>query len=154
MFEGFRVLELGTWVMVPSAATVLADFGADVIKVEHPRTGDPGRGRAAGSAKQGEVSVFVEQTNRGKRSIGLDIAVPEAREVLYKLASTCDVFMTSFLPPARQKYLIDVEHIREHNPRIVYARADAVGVRGPEAGKPGFDFSVFWARSGFQSAAR
>ena len=113
MFEGFRVLELGTWVMVPSAATVLADFGADVIKVEHPRTGDPGRGRAAGSAKQGEVSVFVEQTNRGKRSIGLDIAVPEAREVLYKLASTCDVFMTSFLPPARQKYLIDVEHIIE-----------------------------------------
>jgi crotonobetainyl-CoA:carnitine CoA-transferase CaiB-like acyl-CoA transferase len=154
VFEGFRVLELGTFVMVPSAATVLADFGADVIKVEHPITGDPARGRVGGNAgaKQGEVSLFVEQTNRGKRSVGLDIAVPEAREALYKLASTCDVFMTSFLPPARQKYRIDVEHIREHNPRIIYASADAVGVKGPESGKPGFDFSVFWARSGFQSA--
>jgi crotonobetainyl-CoA:carnitine CoA-transferase CaiB-like acyl-CoA transferase len=154
MFEGIRVLELGTWVMVPAAATVLADFGAEVIKVEHPRTGDPGRGLVTGgvSPKAGTVTLFTEQVNRGKRSVGLDVSSSEGREVLYKLASTCDVFVTSFLPDARRKHQIDVEHIRAHNPEIVYVRADAVGVRGPESGKPGYDFSVFWGRSGFLDA--
>jgi crotonobetainyl-CoA:carnitine CoA-transferase CaiB-like acyl-CoA transferase len=154
MFEGYRVLELGTWVMVPAAATVLADFGAEVIKVEHPRTGDPGRGLVTGgvSPKSGTVTLFVEQVNRGKRSVGIDVSTAAGREVLYTLAETCDVFMTSFLPDARQKHHVDVEHIRAHNPDIVYVRADAVGVRGPEAGKPGYDFSVFWGRSGLLDA--
>jgi crotonobetainyl-CoA:carnitine CoA-transferase CaiB-like acyl-CoA transferase len=153
MFEGYRVLELGTWVMVPCAAMVLADFGADVIKVEHPRTGDPGRGMVGAGPKAGEVSLFVELTNRGKRSVGIDVSTDAGREVLYKLASTCDVFMTSFLPDARRKHRIDVDDIRAHNPDIVYVRADAVGLRGPESGKPGYDFSVFWGRSGFLDAA-
>ena len=144
MFEGYRVLELGTWVMVPAAAMVLADFGADVIKVEHPRDRRPGRGMVGAGPKAGEVSLFVELTNRGKRSVGIDVSTDAGREVLYKLASTCDVFMTSFLPDARRKHHIDVDDIRAHNPDIVYVRADAVGLLGPESGKPGYDFSVFW----------
>ncbi|HLY84119.1 MAG TPA: CoA transferase, partial [Acidimicrobiales bacterium] len=150
MFEGFRVVELGTWVMMPSAATVLAEFGADVIKVEHPRGGDPFR--ASSLARQGDVNLAVEQVNRGKRSVGLDLSVAEGRELLYKLVASSDVFMTNFLPGARQKYRFDVEHIRAHNPDIVYVRGSSVGVRGAEADRPGFDFTVFWARSGFQSA--
>jgi crotonobetainyl-CoA:carnitine CoA-transferase CaiB-like acyl-CoA transferase len=150
VFEGVRVIDAGTWVMVPAASVMLADFGADVVKVEHPRTGDPSRGLTTGgvSPKRGSVDLMVEQTNRGKRSIGLDFATPEGREVLYKLVESADVFLTSFLPPARQKLLIDVEHIRARNPRIIYARADAVGPNGPEGGKPGYDAAVFFGRAG------
>jgi crotonobetainyl-CoA:carnitine CoA-transferase CaiB-like acyl-CoA transferase len=136
--------------MVPAASVMLADFGADVVKVEHPRTGDPSRGLTTGgvSPKRGSVDLMVEQTNRGKRSIGLDFATPEGRDVLYKLVESADVFLTSFLPPARQKLQIDVEHIRARNPRIIYARADAVGPHGPEGGKPGYDAAVFFGRAG------
>jgi crotonobetainyl-CoA:carnitine CoA-transferase CaiB-like acyl-CoA transferase len=150
MFDGYRVLELGTWVLVPAAATVLADFGADVVKIEHPRRGDPQRGLSTGGVTRdlGGVSIAMEQTNRGKRSVGLDVAVAEGREVLYELASRSDVFMTSFLPAARKKLQIDVEHIRARNPDIIYVRADAVGPRGPEGGKPGYDSAVFFGRAG------
>jgi crotonobetainyl-CoA:carnitine CoA-transferase CaiB-like acyl-CoA transferase len=150
MFDGYRILELGTWVLVPAAATVLADFGADVIKIEHPRRGDPQRGLSTGGVTPNldGVSIAMEQTNRGKRSVGIDVAVAEGREVLYELASRSDVFMTSFLPAARQKMQIDVEHIRARNPDIIYVRADAVGPRGPEGGKPGYDSAVFFGRAG------
>jgi crotonobetainyl-CoA:carnitine CoA-transferase CaiB-like acyl-CoA transferase len=150
MFDGYRILELGTWVLVPAAATVLADFGADVIKIEHPRRGDPQRGLSTGGVTPNVdgVSIAMEQTNRGKRSVGLDVAVAEGREVLYELAARSDVFMTSFLPAARRKLQIDVEHIRARNPDIIYLRADAVGPRGPEGGKPGYDSAVFFGRAG------
>jgi len=150
MFDGYRILELGTWVLVPAAATVLADFGADVIKIEHPWRGDPQRGLSTGGVTPNlhGVSIAMEQTNRGKRSVGLDVAVAEGREVLYELAALSDVFMTSFVPAARQRLQIDVEHIRARNPDIVYVRADALGPRGPEAGKPGYDSAVFFGRAG------
>jgi crotonobetainyl-CoA:carnitine CoA-transferase CaiB-like acyl-CoA transferase len=138
MFDGYRVLELGTWVLVPAAATVLADFGAEVIKIEHPRRGDPQRGLSTGGVTPNVdgVSIAMEQTNRGKRSVGLDVAVDEGREVLYELAAGSDVFMTSFLPAARQKLRIDVEHIRARNPDTVYVRADALGRGAPRPASP------------------
>ncbi|MBO0730324.1 MAG: CoA transferase [Acidimicrobiaceae bacterium] len=150
MFGGVRVLEVGTWVMVPAAATVLADFGAEVVKVEHAATGDPARGLVTGgvSPMQGPVNLMVEQVNRGKRSVGLDISCEEGREVLYDLARRSDVFLTSYLPAARQKLRIDVEDIRAVNPAIIYAKADAVGPEGPEGGKPGYDAAVFFGRAG------
>lgn len=150
MFQGLRVIDMGTWIMVPGASVLLADHGAEVVKVEHPRTGDPGRGLVTGgiTPNKGSVNLMVEQVNRGKRSIGLDIAKPEGREVLYKLVEQADVFLTSFLPPARQKLQIDVEHLRAHNPHLIYVRADAVGPKGPEGGKPGYDSAVFFGRAG------
>jgi crotonobetainyl-CoA:carnitine CoA-transferase CaiB-like acyl-CoA transferase len=150
MFEGVRVVEVGTWIMVPAAATLLADYGADVIKVEHPTGGDPARGLVTGgvSPMQGPVNLMIEQANRGKRSIALDISSDSGREVLYDLAARSDVFLTSFLPAARDKLRIDVEDIRAVNPSIVYAKADAVGPRGPEGGKPGYDSAVFFGRAG------
>jgi crotonobetainyl-CoA:carnitine CoA-transferase CaiB-like acyl-CoA transferase len=150
VFEGVRVVEVGTWIMVPAAAVLLADFGADVVKVEHPRGGDPARGLVTGgvSPMQGSVNLMIEQANRGKRSLALDIGSPEGREVLLELVGGADVFMTSFLPSAREHLRIDVEDIRRANPQIVYAKADAVGPRGPERGKPGYDAAVFFGRAG------
>ncbi|GAA4232721.1 crotonobetainyl-CoA:carnitine CoA-transferase CaiB-like acyl-CoA transferase [Streptosporangium album] len=154
MFNGLRVLEVATWTLVPAAAAVLADFGADVIKIEHPVRGDPQRGLATGGVAPSlnGVSVTMEQTNRGKRSVGLDISTPEGLALLYRLAEQSDVFMTSFLPDNRAKLGIDVGHIREVNPDIIYVRADAVGRSGPDAGKPGYDMSAFWARGGIAHA--
>jgi crotonobetainyl-CoA:carnitine CoA-transferase CaiB-like acyl-CoA transferase len=154
IFAGYRVLEVATWVFGPATGTVLADFGASVIKIEHPVTGDPQRGLVTGgvSPTPGGVSLAMEQTNRGKRSVGLDIATPAGRDVLMELVAGTDVFLTNLLPRARAKLGIEPADIRAANPDAIYARADAVGQRGPEAGKPGYDFSVFWARAGFLDA--
>ncbi|MFF4272746.1 CaiB/BaiF CoA transferase family protein [Streptomyces sp. NPDC001536] len=147
---GIRVLEVAMYGFVPSAGAVLADWGADVVKVEHAVNGDPQRGlRQTGTFKvEGDPNPNVEHANRGKRSIGLDMARPEGREVLYDLARRSDVFLTSFLPSARRKFGIDVDDIREVNPRIVYARGSALGPRGREAEKGGYDMTAFWARAG------
>lgn len=136
--------------MVPGAGVLLSDLGADVIKVEHPTTADPARGLVTGGVTPsvGSVNMMVEQTNRGKRSIGLDMSTPEGREVVYELASRADVFLTSLLPDVRKKLAIDVDDIRAQNPAIIYAKADAVGSDGDEQGKPGFDSAVFFGRGG------
>ncbi|MGO4429070.1 CoA transferase, partial [Streptomyces sp. MCAF7] len=112
--------------------------------------GDPQRGlRRTGSfVVEGDPNPNVAHANRGKRSLGLDIATPEGREVLYELAKGADVFLTSFLPAARARFAIDVADIRAVNPRIVYARGTALGPRGPESGKGGYDMTAFWARAG------
>ncbi|SEG85144.1 Crotonobetainyl-CoA:carnitine CoA-transferase CaiB [Thermomonospora echinospora] len=146
--EGVRVLEVAMYGFVPSAGAVLADWGAEVIKVEHAANGDPQRGlRQIGTMKvEGDPNPNIEHANRGKRSIGLDMSRPEGREVLHELARRADVFLTSFLPQARRKFEIDVEHIREINPNVIYARGSALGPRGQEADKGGYDMTAFWAR--------
>ncbi|NUP34809.1 MAG: CoA transferase [Streptomycetaceae bacterium] len=146
--DGIRVLEVAMYGFVPSAGAVLADWGADVVKVEHAVNGDPQRGlRQTGTFRvDGDPNPNVEHANRGKRSIGLDMAQPEGRELLLELARRADVFLTSLLPAARTRLGIDVDDIRAVNPRIVYARGSALGPRGPEAGKGGYDMTAFWAR--------
>jgi len=147
VLEGIRVLEVAQWWFVPSAAAVLSDWGADVIKVEHPVTGDPQRGLiTSGLLPKGSFNFMWEQPNRGKRSIGIDLSTHDGLEILYKLVEKSDVFLTSFLPPARQRLRIDVEHIRARNPDIVYVRGSGQGVRGPDAEKGGYDGASFWAR--------
>ena len=150
VMKGVRVLEVAQFWFVPSAAAVLADWGADVLKIEHPERGDAQRGLASAgvSVAAGGVDFLVQQPNRGKRSIGLDIAQPNGLELLYRLAETCDVFLTNFLPGARRKLHIDVEHIRARNPKIIYARGHAYGARGPEAESGGYDATAFWTRGG------
>ncbi|MFE2838915.1 CaiB/BaiF CoA transferase family protein [Streptomyces mirabilis] len=148
--EGTRVLEVAMYGFVPSAGAVLADWGADVIKVEHAVTGDPQRGlRQTGTLRvEGDPNPNVEHANRGKRSLGLDMTRPEGKEVLYDLARRSDVFLTSFLPGHRRRFGIDVDDIRAVNPRIIYARGSALGPRGPESEKGGYDMTAFWARGG------
>jgi len=152
---GVRVVEVAQFVFVPAAAAVLADWGAEVIKVEHSVTGDPQRAfqRHLGGnpLPTNGVNPGIEHANRGKRSIGLSLDNPEALDVLYRLVADADVFVTNFLPDARQRLRIDVEHIQAINPNIIYARGSAVGVRGPEAARGGFDNGSFWARAGGSS---
>jgi len=146
--DGIRVLEVAMYGFVPSAGAVLSDWGADVIKVEHAVTGDPQRGlRQTGAYKvEGDPNPNFEHANRGKRSIGLDVSKPEGQQVVYELAARSDVFLTNFLPPTRQRFNIDVDHIRKANPVIVYARGSALGPRGVEAERGGYDMTAFWSR--------
>ena len=148
--EGVRVLEVAQFTFTPSAGAVLADWGAEVIKVEHAEYGDAQRGLTigAGGASSGSFQPLMEHPNRGKRSIGLALEVPSAREVLLELVRESDVFLTNFLPSARKKLSIEVEDIRAVNPKIIYVRGSGHGQRGPEVSRPGFDGSTFWSRMG------
>ncbi len=150
VLAGFRVLEVAQFTFVPAAGAILADWGADVIKVEHPVRGDTQRGfiRMGGFELNPERHPLIEHPNRGKRSVGIDITTPDGRQVLHELARTADVFLTNYLPAARRKNHFDVEHIRAANPKIVYARGSAYGDKGPERDVGGFDGTAFWARSG------
>jgi crotonobetainyl-CoA:carnitine CoA-transferase CaiB-like acyl-CoA transferase len=154
VMQGVRILEVAQWWFVPASSAVLADWGADVIKVEHPVTGDPQRGLAAAgfAMKQGGVDFMMQQSNRGKRSVGIDLGTGAGRALLYRLVERSDVFLTSFLPAARQKLRIDVEHVRAVNPRIIYVRGSGQGARGPDAEKGGYDATAFWFRGGIAHA--
>lgn len=148
VMEGVRVLEVAAWTYVPAAGALLAEWGADVIKVEHPETGDPQRGlMTSGLVQASAVNTMVELPNRGKRSVGLDLRLPEGHRVLTELAATSDVFLTNFLPPARAALGIEIEDIRKANPDIIYVRGSGHGQRGPERDRGGYDGSTFWARS-------
>jgi crotonobetainyl-CoA:carnitine CoA-transferase CaiB-like acyl-CoA transferase len=148
--DGVRVVEVAQFTYVPAAGAVLADWGADVIKVEHAVTGDAQRGFAylGAVAAGGRFAPLMEHPNRGKRSIGLALEHPEAREVLFDMVRRSDVFVTNFLPDARARLGIDITHIRAVNPDIVYVRGTALGPRGPEAGMGGYDQPTFWCRAG------
>lgn len=147
---GVRLVEVAEWFFVPGAGTVLADWGVDVIKIEHPQRGDPLRGLVHSGMIPGAsgVNFFVENGSRNKRSVGLDLNTAEGRSVLYRIVEQADVFLTNFMPAARQRLQIDVEHLRKVNPRIIYARGTAQGPRGPEASRGGFDAGSFWCRGG------
>jgi crotonobetainyl-CoA:carnitine CoA-transferase CaiB-like acyl-CoA transferase len=146
--EGVRVLEVAMYGFVPSGGAVLADWGADVIKVEHAVTGDPQRGLLqTGKYKvTGEPNPNFHHANRGKRSIGIDVSKPEGRAVLLELAKTADVFLTNFLPGTRKRFGIDVDDIQAVNPKIIYAKGSALGPRGAEANRGGYDMTAFWCR--------
>lgn len=148
--EGIRVLEVAMYGFVPSAGAVLSDWGAEVIKIEHAVTGDPQRGlRQTGTmVVVGDPNPNVEHANRGKRSLGLDMSKPEGKEVLAELVKKADVFLTSFLPDHRAKFGIDVDDIRAINPKIIYARGSALGPRGQESNRGGYDMTAFWCRAG------
>jgi crotonobetainyl-CoA:carnitine CoA-transferase CaiB-like acyl-CoA transferase len=148
--DGVRVLEVAAWTYVPAAGAVLAEWGADVIKIEHPESGDPQRALVTSGlvpSGPGGVNHMIELPNRGKRSVGIDIGHPQGRETLLKLAATSDVFLTNFLPPARRKLRIEVEDLRAANPNIIYVRGSGQGQRGPERDRGGYDGSAFWART-------
>ncbi len=141
VMEGVRVLEVAQFTFVPAAGAILADWGADVIKVEHPVRGDTQRGfiNMGGFKLDPDRHPLIEHPNRGKRSVGIDVSTPDGQEVLYEIAKTADVFLTNYMPAQRQKNKFDVEHIRAVNPNIIYARGSAYGDKGPERDTGGFD---------------
>ncbi len=155
ILSGIRVLEVASWTFVPAAGAILADWGADVIKIEHPVTGDPQRGLISSGlvpAAVGGFNYMMEQPNRGKRSVGLNMATSGGRELLERLVRSSDVFLTNFLPGARTRLGIDVDDIRAQNPAIIYVRGSGQGARGGDAGKGGYDGASYWARGGIAAA--
>jgi crotonobetainyl-CoA:carnitine CoA-transferase CaiB-like acyl-CoA transferase len=147
--SGVRVLEVAAWTYVPAAGAVLAEWGADVLKIEHPQTGDPQRALISSGlvpSGPGGVNHMIELPNRGKRSVALDLRTEEGRDLLLKLAATSDVFLTNFLPPARDALRINVDDIRAANPNIIYVRGSGQGQRGPEKDRGGYDGCSFWGR--------
>jgi crotonobetainyl-CoA:carnitine CoA-transferase CaiB-like acyl-CoA transferase len=144
------MVEVAQYTFTPAAGAVLAEWGADVIKIEHPETGDAQRGIRVGAtgAAVGSFHPIMEHPNRGKRSIGLALDTPEGYEVLIDLVRTADVFLINFLPAARRRLRLEVEDIRKANPNIIYVRGSGHGTRGPDAEKGGFDQPSFWCRAG------
>ena len=146
--EGLRVIELGVWVAAPAAGALLADWGADVIKVEPP-TGDPMRS-AFGSLGIGKAlpNPAFAQDNRGKRSIVLDLREQGPRAQLEALLAGADVFLTNLRPDALDGLDLEpVATVRRH-PRLVYCSVSGYGLRGPDRNRPAYDIGAFWARSG------
>lgn len=154
ILEGVRVLEVAEHGFVPSAATALADWGADVIKVEHPERGDPTRQLLAWGVIPGgdpdQPSFMTESLFRSKRCIAIDITKADGRALLLKVAAKADVFLTNLLPGSRKRLGIDVDDIRAVNPKVIYARGHGQGAKGDEADAGGFDAVSFWARGSVQ----
>jgi crotonobetainyl-CoA:carnitine CoA-transferase CaiB-like acyl-CoA transferase len=152
LLEGLRVIELASVIMAPSAAAILADFGAEVIKVEPP-TGDENRRlhELVGLPDSPIPYSFVVD-NRSKKGIVLDLKQPEGCRILLELLATADVFITNHRRAALERLGLSWEHLQPGNPRLIYAAASAFGDEGPEATKPGYDTVVYWARSGIESS--
>jgi crotonobetainyl-CoA:carnitine CoA-transferase CaiB-like acyl-CoA transferase len=148
VLAGIRLLEVADWGFVPSAAAAISDWGAEVIKIEHPVYGDPMRGLITSGLIPGAsgINFFMAQIARNKKSVGIDLATDEGRRILYRLVEKADIFLTNYLPSARKKLKIDVEDIRRVNPKIVYAKGHGQGQKGPDADKGGYDGCSFWAR--------
>lgn len=150
IMRGVRILEVAEHTFVPAASALLADWGAEVIKIEHVERGDAMRGLASSGLAilGGTVHVILEHSNRGKKSLGLDLGSPDGLEILYRLAETSDVFLTNKLPSVRSKLKIDVEHLRARNPKLIYVRGTGHGERGPDADRGSYDSLAYWCRAG------
>ncbi len=149
---GFRVVELGVWVAGPSASGILADWGAEVVKIEPPE-GDPFRGMylmAAGAELP--ANPPFELDNRGKRSIALDLRTAEGRRIADELIARADVFVTNVRPAALARLGLDWERLSAANPRLVYARVTGYGEHGPDADRPSYDVGAYWSRAGIAAA--
>ena len=152
LFAGLKVIDCASWIAGPAAATILSDFGADVIKIEPPGAGDPWR---ASTPVPGKVTDYYWQlTSRNKRSLAIDLKHADGLAVLYRLLASADVFVTNFPLPVRERLKIDAAHLLPLNPRLIYASLTAYGEQGEEAGRTGFDSTAYWARTGLMDMVR
>jgi formyl-CoA transferase len=149
ILSGLRVIDCGTYIAGPAAATVLSDFGADVIKVERPPAGDPYRLlHKLPGMPVAPVDYLALLDSRNKMSLALDLGDEAGREALLKLVEGADVFITNYQPQLVKKFSLGFEELRAVNPRLIYAQVTGYGEIGPEAEKPGYDMTAYWARSG------
>jgi formyl-CoA transferase len=155
IFAGLKVLDCASFIAAPAAATVLSDFGAEVIKIEPPGSGDPYRNLPnLPGYPHSEHNYAWLLEGRNKRSLALDLGKPEARIVLHRLVAEADVFITNFPPQVRQRLGITYAELAPLNERLIYASFTGYGEKGEEADKPGFDSNAYWARSGLMDLVR
>jgi crotonobetainyl-CoA:carnitine CoA-transferase CaiB-like acyl-CoA transferase len=155
VFDGLKVIDCASFIAGPAAATVMSDFGAAVVKIEPPGAGDPYRRRAQapiGPGLAGNPGFVLD--GRNKRSLALDLRQPEGQAVLHRLVAEADVFITNYPPPVRRRLGITYEELAPLNRRLIYASFTGYGETGPEADKPGFDATAWWARSGLMHLVR
>lgn len=149
--QNVKIIELGHWVIVPNACTILADWGADVIKIEVAGKGDPLRGvttyEGVSPVEKG-VNCLFEFQNRNKRSVALNLRHEKTKEIIYRLIHKADVFATNFRLESVKRAALDYDTLGKLNPRLIYAMVSGYGFKGKDKNKPGFDYSAFWARSG------
>ena len=151
--DGIKVLEVANWLAAPAAAALMADMGADVIKIEPP-TGDIFRGfvlRSIGYDFDFPTNYGFEVDNRGKRSVVVDLDKPGGADLVRRLAADCDIFLTNLVQRRRKRYGLTFEDVIAANPKVIYASFSGYGAHGPDEDRPGFDFAAFWARSGIMS---
>jgi crotonobetainyl-CoA:carnitine CoA-transferase CaiB-like acyl-CoA transferase len=151
VMQGVRILEVAEHTFVPAASALLSDWGAEVIKIEHVERGDAMRGLASTGviADMGnDVHPLLEHSNRGKKSLGLDLTQPDGLAILHQLIATSDVFLTNKLPRVLKKLHIEIDDVRARNAQIIYVRGHGQGARGPDADKGSYDSLAFWARAG------
>lgn len=146
LLQGLKVVEMATWVAGPGCAGIMADWGAEVIKVESPE-GDATRGFYPDTAESPGNPIFALE-NRGKKGVVLDIARPAGRAALMALLRDADVFVTNVRPGSLQRLGLDYESLKHEFPRLIYAAVTGYGLQGPEANTPAFDITAFWTRSG------
>ncbi|MGW1761975.1 CaiB/BaiF CoA transferase family protein [Streptomyces mirabilis] len=155
VFTGLKVLDASTFIAAPAAATMLSDFGADVIKIEPPGTGDPQRRLSfVPPSPRAEANYGWHLANRNKRGMVLDLKSPATTEVLKRLVEWADVVITNFPHGTREKLHLGYEEVSGWNPRVVYADLTGFGDAGPDARQPGFDLTAFWSRSGLLASTR
>ncbi|MFB7186009.1 CaiB/BaiF CoA transferase family protein [Streptomyces sp. NPDC056178] len=156
LLEGLHVVDLASFIAAPAAATMLGDFGADVVKVEPPHVGDTYRAlsRVPPNPQVDGVNYPWQLDNRNKRSIALNLKSSGARPVLERLVAWADVLVTNFPPRTRAKLGLEYEDLAPLNPRLVYADVTGFGEAGPDAHLPGFDVTAYWARSGLMDVTR
>ena len=150
--DGVRVVELAFWVAGPSAAAILADWGAEVVKIEPP-DGDPFRGLFLSAAGlEVPANPPFELDNRGKRSIALDFTKETGREIALRLIDRADVFVTNLRPVVLARLGLDPDSLAARNPRLVYAGITGYGTEGPDRDRPAYDVGAFWSRAGIAAA--
>jgi crotonobetainyl-CoA:carnitine CoA-transferase CaiB-like acyl-CoA transferase len=155
LFAGLKVLDVGSWIAGPVAATILADYGADVIKIESPGDGDPYRQLSATpSAPDADVNYMWQMDGRNKRSLALNLKTPEGMAILKKLVSDCDVYITNQPFPMRRKLGLGYEDLKPLNPGMIFASLTAYGEQGPDSDREGFDLVAYWARTGLMDLVR
>jgi crotonobetainyl-CoA:carnitine CoA-transferase CaiB-like acyl-CoA transferase len=155
IFEGLKVLDCASFIAAPAAATVMSDFGADVIKIEPPGVGDPYRNLPNLPGYPASPHNFAWMLeSRNKRSLALDLSKPEGQDVLHRLVAEADVFITNFPPGVRKRLRITHPELMPLNQRLIYASFTGYGEKGEEADKPGFDSNAYWARSGLMDLVR
>ncbi len=149
--EGIKVVEVGMWVAGPAASGILGDWGAEVIKIEPPE-GDPMRGILSLLRNTEGVNPPFELDNRNKRSVGLDLSVPDARAIAAELVDEADVFVTNVRPAALARAGLDYQTVSARNPRLVYAHITGYGLAGDERDRAAYDVGAFWSRAGVAAA--
>src|SRR5882724_3133792 len=149
ILSGLRVIDCGTYIAGPAAAVIMSDFGAEVIKIERPPAGDPYRMlyRLPGMPLS-PIDYNWMLDARNKKSLALDLGDAACREALLKLAASADVFVTNYQQQLLKKFRLGFEDLQAVNPKLVYAQVTGYGEIGPEADKPGYDMTGYWARSG------